>query len=66
MASNTKDPVKFSSDTTNEEALEQYKLTRTHDRIKNDYAKDNGIELLRIRHDQTKLIGVMIDKFIEI
>ena len=58
-------PVKFSTITTNEEALEHFKLTRTHDRIKNDYCKDNGYEILRIRHDQTKLIKVMINEFIK-
>ena len=58
-------PVKFSSITTNEEALEHFKLTRTHDRIKNDYCKDNGYEILRIRHDQVKLLKVMINEFIK-
>ena len=59
-------PVKFDSTTTAEQALESFKTTRTHDRIKDDYCKDNGIELLRIKYDQVKLIGVMVDEFIRL
>ena len=59
-------PVKFTTVTTAEEALANYKLSRTHDRIKNDYCSDNGIALLRIKYDQALLIGVMITEFIRI
>jgi uncharacterized Zn-finger protein len=59
-------PVKFHATTTAEEALANYKQTRTHDRIKNDYCSDNGIALLRIKYDQALLIGVMITEFIRI
>ena len=59
-------PVKFHSTTTAEQALEAYKLTKTHDRIKNDYCNDNGIELLRIKYDQVVLVGVMITEFIKV
>ena len=58
--------VKFDSTMTAEQALESFKTTRTHDRIKDDYCKDNGIELLRIKYDQVKLIGVMVDEFIRL
>ena len=60
------EPVKFCNVTTAEQALDNYKLTRTHDRIKNDYCVDNGIELLRIKYDQVILIGVMITEFIKV
>ena len=33
--------VKFDSTMTAEQALESFKTTRTHDRIKDDYCKDN-------------------------
>ena len=59
-------PIRFSSITTNQEALENYKLTRTHDRIKNAYCIDNGFEILRIKHHQINLFKVMIDEFIKI
>ena len=59
-------PVTFNITTTAEEALANYKQTRTHDRIKNDYCSDNGIALLRIKYDQALLIGVMITEFIRI
>ena len=59
-------PVTFNITTTAEEALANYKQTRTHDRIKNDYCSDNGIALLRIKYDQSLLIGVMITEFIRI
>ena len=59
-------PIKYDSTKTAGEALEKFKITRTHDRIKNDYCKDNGIELLRIKYDQVKLIGVMVDEFIRL
>ncbi len=57
------EPVKYTSVTTAEESFVNYKQIRTHDRIKNDYCTDNGIELLRIKYD---LIGVMITEFIRI
>ena len=57
-------PVKFDNTTTAEQAVEAFKVIRTHDRIKDDYCKDNGFELLRIKYDQMKLIGVMVDAFI--
>jgi hypothetical protein len=60
------EPVKFSITTTAGNALANYKQTRIHDRIKNDYCTDNGIELLRIKYDQVSLIGVMITEFIRI
>ena len=58
-------PVKFCGISA-EKALENYKITRTHDRIKNDYCKDNSFEILRIKYDQIDISNEMIDAFLKL
>eukprot|EP00732_Lithocolla_globosa_P002636 Lithocolla_globosa_v1_NODE_1791_length_2337_cov_73.939089.p1 type:complete len:124 gc:universal NODE_1791_length_2337_cov_73.939089:1075-704(-) len=58
-------PVTFGHKTP-KEALDAFKTTRTHDRIKNDYCTDNGYPLLRIKYDNIELIDVMLEKFFKI
>jgi very-short-patch-repair endonuclease len=42
-------PISFSRSITGEEQLA---LTRIRDKLKDDYAKNNGISLVRIRYDE--------------
>lgn len=41
--------------------VEQFKLTQKRDKIKNDFCKNNGIKLLRIKYDQEKEIEKILD-----
>jgi very-short-patch-repair endonuclease len=59
-------PVNFGGGKTAQQILDDFKQTRTHDRIKDSYCTDNGIALLRIKYDQVDLSGVMITEFIRL
>ena len=59
-------PVDFGGGKTAQQILDDFKQTRTHDRIKDSYCTDNGIPLLRIKYDQVDLSGVMITEFIRL
>jgi Zn ribbon nucleic-acid-binding protein len=43
-------------------ALEQFRNTQRRDRIKTDYCRANGIDLIRIRYDQFDDIGAILDR----
>ena len=45
-------PTKRSNKITNEEAKENFKYIQNHDQIKNNYCKEKGINLLRIKYDE--------------
>ena len=60
------EPVKWNSNESAEDVLAHFKVLRTHDRIKNDYCKDEGYELLRIRYDQIDIAEAMIKAFINL
>ena len=45
-------PHDFNSKETEEKKLENLKIVQFRDRIKNDYCKNNGINLLRIKYDE--------------
>lgn len=45
-------PVRFTTNTTQEQAEENLKTLQLRDKIKNQYCKDNNIPLLRIRYDE--------------
>lgn len=44
----------------NKSAKEQYKLTVKHDRMKDQYCKEKGIKLIRIKYDQD--VNTVLDK----
>lgn len=43
-------------------ALEQFRNTQRRDRIKDDYCRANGIDLIRIRHDHFDDIEAILDR----
>jgi very-short-patch-repair endonuclease len=45
-------PTDFTSKSTNEEIMKNFKLNQLRDQIKNEYCEKNGINLLRIRYDE--------------
>lgn len=45
-------PTKRSNKTTDKESKENFKYIQKHDKIKNNYCKEKGINLLRIRYDE--------------
>ena len=45
-------PHDFNSKETEEKKLENLKIVQLRDQTKNDYCKNNGINLLRIRYDE--------------
>lgn len=47
-----------------EEALHEYNLTRIRDKIKNEYCKKKGIELIRIPYYERKTIPTIINNII--
>lgn len=44
--------INWDGNYTNEQLEEKLKSYKHHDQIKNDYCKNNGINLLRIRYDE--------------
>ena len=45
-------PTKRSNKTTDKESKENFKYIQKHDQIKNNYCKEKGINLLRIKYDE--------------
>ena len=45
-------PTKRSNKTTDKESKENFKCIQKHDKIKNNYCKEKGINLLRIKYDE--------------
>lgn len=57
-------PIQFGSITI-EEAKENLKLTKIKDEIKNEYCKDNGINLLRISYFEKNDIDIILTKHLK-
>ena len=58
-------PVRFGGISA-KQALRKYKTARTHDRMKDDYCRDNGFEILRIKYDQCDIAFDMIKAFLKL
>lgn len=56
-------PVNFNG-ISDEEALENYKTVIKHDKIKDDYCKENNIDLLRIPYYEFKNIETLVKDFV--
>ena len=57
--------IKRSKRMTKEQTEENLKLVQKHDKIKTDYCKNNGINLLRIKYDENveEKIKIKLDKY---
>lgn len=57
-------PVRFGG-ISHKEAIEQFKIRKLHDKIKNQFCKNNNIRLVRIPYYNIKEIPNIIDKMLQ-
>ena len=58
------EPTKFSSFSTSEQVIKEFKIVQHNDRIKNEFCKKEGIPLLRIKYSQIDKVEKMLERFI--
>lgn len=59
------EPVNFKENKDIKGANENYKIIKLNDEIKNNYAKENGWELLRISYTDYDNIEIILDEYFE-
>ena len=56
-------PIRFGKHETEEQLNEKFKLQQKRDKIKNDYCKNNNINLIRIPYTELKNIETILNKY---
>jgi very-short-patch-repair endonuclease len=51
-------PIRIKGKLTEKQAIEKYKQTVVNDKKKNDYATENGYNLIRIKYDQSNILHI--------